>query len=136
MTPSTTQTDELNIGAREVEHEHHGRMLAALTVGLALVTATTIVSWDRIQHTRPHHATTQFGPGSPEIPGGSVYNEQVPQAPAAANLDQPGNPLATSGSVYKEQVPQAPAAANLDQPGNPLATRGSVYKEQVPQSTH
>jgi hypothetical protein len=136
MTTSTPQTDELTIGAPDVEHDHRGRLLAALTVGLALVTVTTIVSWDRIQHTQPHPATTQFGPGSPEIPGGSVYNEQVPQAPAAANLDQPGNPLATSGSVYNEQVPQTPAAANLDQPGNPLATSGSVYNEQVPQSTH
>jgi hypothetical protein len=135
MTTSTPQTDELTIGAPDVEHQNRGRLLAALTVGLALVTVTTIVSWDHIQHTRPHHATTQFGPGSPEIPGGSVYNDQVPQAPAAANLDQPGNPLATAGSVYNEQVPQAPAAANLDQPGNPLATAGSVYNEQVPQST-
>ncbi len=107
MTTSTPQTDELTIGRPDAEHERRGRLLAALTVGLALVTVTTIVSWDHIQHTQPHHPTTHFGPSSTDISGGAVYNEQIPQAPAAANLDQPGNPPAPGGSVHNGQVPQS-----------------------------
>jgi hypothetical protein len=106
---TTTPTTHRGPAATDTsgDDRHHGRLLAVLTLCLALLTVTAVLSWARMQAEPPRPTNSVYGPGSPELPGGSVYNEQVPQSPTTINPYAPGNPLASGGSVYNEQVPQA-----------------------------
>jgi hypothetical protein len=76
------------------------RRLIALLVTLGVVTALTIVTWARMAGSSPSAATpswTVVAVDRPSLlPGGSVYDSQVP---AAADL--------AGGNVYDSQVPAA-----------------------------
>jgi hypothetical protein len=59
-----------------------GRRLAVLISGLALLTAATVVSWTDGSSTSTRPAAAQGAvdprPAAALLPGGSVYQEQVP----------------------------------------------------------
>jgi hypothetical protein len=130
-TPTTTRRAPATAEPSR-DDKRHGRRLAVLTVCLALLTVTAVVSWTRLQAEPPRPTNSVYGPGSPLVAGGSVYREQVPQSTRFGDGSQLGNPLTVGGSVYTEQVPQPVRATDPYRPGNPLASGGSVYTEQVP----
>jgi hypothetical protein len=96
MRTTTTTLDAADIASHDPTRP--GRLLAALTVTLAVVTATAIVEWNQVPAT--HESTVSvFIPAASYAPDGSVYDSQVPQAARVGHPHLPG------GSVYDGQVP-------------------------------
>ena len=99
----------------------HGRALALLVGGLAVVTVGAIVVWNL-----PHDAAPVPASSSPDLsayaPGGAVYDAQVPGAVTPwTSWYGPGS------TIYGEQVPTAPTPwTTWYGPGS------TIYAEQVP----
>jgi hypothetical protein len=81
------------------------RRLIVLLVALAVLTAVSIATWARLAGSSPSPAalawTVVAGDRPSLLPGGSVYDSQVP-----ATADNAG------GGVYDSQVPAAARAAS------------------------
>jgi hypothetical protein len=107
---------------------------ALIGLGLLALAIAAAISWTGLQATRhaASGAVSRGATGSGFVPGGSVYDEQVPAAGRSVNVYGPGSPYAQGGSVYDEQVPAAGRWVNPYGPGSPYAAGGSVYDEQVP----
>ncbi len=87
--------------ASAAEPHHHGRVLAAVLVGLAVLTVGVVSQWGGDAPTAPRHPVTGVDvPGGPAAAAWSVYDSQVP---LGARI---GNPKAPGGSVYAQQLPR------------------------------
>jgi hypothetical protein len=98
----------------------HGRRLALLVGGLAIVTIGAALAWNRPQDATPVPAPADL---AAYAAGGSVYGEQVPSSGTAPDQSA----YAAGGSVYAEQVPSS-ATSWVTAYG----PQGLVHSEHVP----
>ncbi|MGZ4632317.1 MAG: hypothetical protein ACXV2G_06575 [Actinomycetes bacterium] len=80
MTTTTARPSPTVSGPIADRGRRRVRLLAFLLLGLALLTVAGVIAWNSLQSPPQPAGTTSFDPGSTYAPGGSVYDEQVPQA--------------------------------------------------------
>ena len=105
MTTTEQQVPTPTAAGRSDEHRTTPRALIVALITLAALTIA-VVTWQLTATTNPS-ATVNDVPAvtdqpAPYLPGGSVYQQQVPKT--AADQLAPTRP---GGSVYQQQVPPA-----------------------------
>jgi hypothetical protein len=105
---------------RSQSARHTGRRLALLVGGLTLLTTTAVIGWLSVSGSPEQQQPATVRSGIQNLPGGSVYDQQVPSFTDWSVEFGPGS------AVYRQQVP-----AFTDWSG--YGPGSQLYREQVPQ---
>jgi hypothetical protein len=109
MTTSIARPASAGTDLSTMRSARRRRIGTLVVLGLLVLAVAAAITWTGVQATR-HPASGGVNGGTTRsglVPGGSVYDEQVPATARWVNPYRPGSPYAVGGSVYDEQVPAA-----------------------------